>query len=222
MEEPVVEKPFAEGSVVKIPALEEVVPAEPVPEAQPATAEPPTPPPPQAEGRPAARPGKVSPPGLPTWAIVALFVVAIAGALVVRQQTDVRGRAVPTPPTASMSSPRVGATEQAQPAIASSSVPVSPTPTPKPAVGILQIGTAPAGARVELDGTPVGITPLTLADVKPGRHAVTVSRAGFRSVSREVEIAGGERVILDLTLTPAPPPVPRRVRATPPPPPPPP
>jgi hypothetical protein len=79
------------------------------------------------------------------------------------------------------------------------------------AVGALKIATRPPGAQVELDGVMVGVTPLTLTDVAPGRHTLRVSRSGYRSASREFELIRGETLTFDLALsTPAPPGTPRR------------
>jgi hypothetical protein len=120
---------------------------------------------------------------------------------------------------------------QATPSVSGMPAPASPSgpeaaesPPAPPRAGIVSITTAPAGADVELDGTPVGLTALTLSDVRPGKHTVKVSRAGYRTVSREFEVTEGETLTLDIHLSaaqraPAPP---RRGPAAPPLPPPPP
>ena len=38
--------------------------------------------------------------------------------------------------------------------------------------GQLQVRTEPAGARVSVDGVPRGTSPVTIADLTPGEHAV--------------------------------------------------
>jgi hypothetical protein len=87
-----------------------------------------------------------------------------------------------------------------------------------PSLGALKITTRPPGAQVELDGIVVGVTPLALADLTAGRHTVKVSRVGYRSVSREVEVIRGETVVLDLALSAASPAGPPRRSAPPAPP----
>ena len=41
-----------------------------------------------------------------------------------------------------------------------------------PTTGRLQVQSEPAGAKVTIDGTPRGVTPLTIADLAPGEHEV--------------------------------------------------
>jgi hypothetical protein len=62
-------------------------------------------------------------------------------------------------------------------------------------VGKLEITSDPTGARVSVDGTPRGPTPITLSDLTPGRHRVTIeSSAG--TVTRQVDIKAGATVTL--------------------------
>lgn len=42
------------------------------------------------------------------------------------------------------------------------------------AVGSLQVRTEPSGARISVDGVPRGASPVTVADLTPGEHAVVV------------------------------------------------
>jgi len=58
------------------------------------------------------------------------------------------------------------------------------------ATGVLEITSDPTGARVSLDGTPAGQTPLTLRDVSAARHSIVVSANGS-SITRAVEVASG-------------------------------
>jgi len=67
--------------------------------------------------------------------------------------------------------------------------------------GDLIVETTPPGARVLLDGTPRGETPLTLTDLKPGRHKLVLeSTAG--TVRRDVVIRAGERTVADEAIIP--------------------
>jgi hypothetical protein len=109
-----------------------------------------------------------------------------------------------------------------------------PGPTPHPAVaaspapgdsagalespaasvpGTLHITTVPSGAQVEMDGAVVGVTALTLTAVAPGRRVIKISRDGFKTESREVDVPAGEPLTLDVTLAPAPSPTATRRRA---------
>lgn len=48
----------------------------------------------------------------------------------------------------------------------------------------VSVTSKPAGAEVSLDKQPVGVTPLELAVPAEGKHTLTVSRAGFSTVTR--------------------------------------
>jgi hypothetical protein len=54
-----------------------------------------------------------------------------------------------------------------------------PAGTPAPATSGLSVSSLPAGARVTVDGRFVGITPLSLPDLTPGGHRVTVELEGY-------------------------------------------
>ncbi|MBN2537696.1 PEGA domain-containing protein [candidate division WOR-3 bacterium] len=49
------------------------------------------------------------------------------------------------------------------------------------ASGVVSIRSTPAGAAVRVDGRSRGTTPLEIADLAPGQHAIELSRAGYRS-----------------------------------------
>jgi hypothetical protein len=63
-------------------------------------------------------------------------------------------------------------------------------PVPVASTGSIEITSDPAGARVSLDGSSVGATPLTLRNVTAGRHALVIASGG-NSVNRSVEVASG-------------------------------
>src|SRR5204863_1080166 len=93
--------------------------------------------------------------------------------------------------------------------------PVSPKPTraqpakadvsPKPAVeprpakadvpgsGTLVVESRPQGAAVIIDGRHVGITPLSLGDVRVGNHAIRIERDGYRIWTAGVKISAGDQ-----------------------------
>jgi hypothetical protein len=61
-----------------------------------------------------------------------------------------------------------------------------------------------AGAAITVDDRPLGNTPLSApVELNPGPHRITASKAGFASVTREVDAAPGERVTLPLSLSPS-------------------
>lgn len=139
--------------------------------------------PPAHHERPRRRVG----PLIASGAIVVVIATAIVSGLAIRYLTT---KPVPQREAGDRTQPTVGPPE-------------TPRPPASASGGALKITTSPAGARVELDGVPVGATALTLPDVKPGKHTVKISRTGFRSVSRDLEIRAGETLILKLTLSPS-------------------
>jgi serine/threonine-protein kinase len=74
-------------------------------------------------------------------------------------------------------------------------------PARAPSAGALEIDSDPAGARVTVDGTTVGMTPLKLGRVTPARHTVAVTQ-GPTTVKREVEVLAGATATVFLSLTP--------------------
>ena len=82
----------------------------------------------------------------------------------------------------------------------------SPAPTTRPApppvagnVGRVTITTQPGGAKILLDGKPVGESPLTLESVTPGRHVVTITGSGG-SARRNIRVEAGKTLALDVPL----------------------
>lgn len=70
--------------------------------------------------------------------------------------------------------------------------------------GHLALSSTPAGARVLLDGESRGTTPLQLADLRPGTYRLEVRHPRYRTLTREIEVAGGDQILaLDLQLEPA-------------------
>jgi hypothetical protein len=70
------------------------------------------------------------------------------------------------------------------------------------ATGQIQVRSEPAGARITVDGTPMGKTPLTVTDLAPGEHTVTLeSDAG--SVTQKVIVQAGSAASLVVPLGPA-------------------
>ena len=76
-------------------------------------------------------------------------------------------------------------------------------PAPRPAaaasVGSVEITTTPPGAEVTVDGVPRGISPVQVAGLAPGPHAVTLARAG-RLLRRTVTVEAGASVPLAVAM----------------------
>lgn len=95
---------------------------------------------------------------------------------------------------------RNGATLTASPKPAPVAAAAAPAAAPAAgARGAIEITSTPAGARVLVDGTAAGETPLTVPNVKTGRRVVTlVSSAG--TVRRTVKVQAGQTVSLDVPI----------------------
>ena len=61
--------------------------------------------------------------------------------------------------------------------------------------GQLSVDSTPQGAQIQLDGAtdPSWVTPLALENVQPGKHSITVSKAGYTTDTRTVEVASGAK-----------------------------
>jgi serine/threonine-protein kinase len=55
-------------------------------------------------------------------------------------------------------------------------------------MGMAEVHSTPAGARVRIDGVPVGLTPLRQHGLKPGGHAVEVVKDGFEPWSGRLDV----------------------------------
>ena len=98
--------------------------------------------------------------------------------------------------------------DRSQPPAATASAPqLNTAPTPvepaTPVTGRLEIVSDPAGAGVKVNGRDLGVTPLTLPDLKPGDHQIVLTR-GNSTVRRTVTVtAGGNALVTAVLAAPA-------------------
>ena len=82
----------------------------------------------------------------------------------------------------------------------------APAPAPVPVVisGQELIDSSPQGAQFQVDGSsdPSWITPFTLMGLSPGKHIIFVSKSGYSSEMRSVDVAAGSKSSLLLHLSP--------------------
>jgi len=70
--------------------------------------------------------------------------------------------------------------------------------------GTVMVKTKPSGARVYLDGEPMGFAPLTLSTLPVGKHLVRLERPGFRIAGAVVEVSQEDQDLnLELASTSA-------------------
>jgi serine/threonine protein kinase len=81
-----------------------------------------------------------------------------------------------------------------------------PAPAPAPVMipGQALIDSTPQGAQFQVDGKsdPSWVTPFTVANLGPGKHVVSVSKAGYTSDTRSVDVAAASRSSLVVHLAP--------------------
>jgi len=116
------------------------------------------------------------------------------------QPTPVRAAEVVAPPLAIRSEP-----EEAVVASRPSPARVVDTresPQPTVYVGTLLVVSQPAGASVFVNGKPVGVTPLKLADQRAGSLALRITRDGFQRWTAAVQVPAGRSTQITATLLP--------------------
>jgi len=120
------------------------------------------------------------------WKLAVAAVLIVAGAIVV-------GRAyIPSKSATPIESKKVAEAPAPEPAPAAATAPAA-------GKGDINIETQPAGAKVLLDGKPVGESPLKLTGIPAGRHILTfISTSG--EVMKTVRVASGKTVAVDVPI----------------------
>ncbi|HKN72416.1 MAG TPA: PEGA domain-containing protein [Terriglobales bacterium] len=172
------------------------------------------------------------PPQLMLYSILAavglILVVAVAVFFHVHSEDD--GSTAAPRPTKAVSSAQPVAQKPVAPRIEKSAPPVAeaapsltvrqieprrsnssrraPAPAPAPAPVVISgqelIDSSPQGAQFQVDGSsdPSWITPFTLMGLSPGKHVIYVSKSGYSSEMRSVDVAAGSKSSLLLHLSP--------------------
>jgi hypothetical protein len=90
-------------------------------------------------------------------------------------------------------------------------VPDRSVPRPLPAqavVGPLQftgsvaVDSVPSGARLAVDGRPLGVTPLLLDSVVAGSHVLRVEMDGYRASASAIRVVADQQNAVTITLEP--------------------
>jgi hypothetical protein len=66
--------------------------------------------------------------------------------------------------------------------------------------GVVLFESRPSGAKVFIDNTQVGVTPLQMAAVRAGSHAVRFELTGFNRWTASVRVVAGERTRVAASL----------------------
>lgn len=67
-------------------------------------------------------------------------------------------------------------------------------------LGHLKLKSAPPGARISIDGQPIGVTPLDW-DLPPGKHTITIDKPGFQRASQDRLVQSNKSDLVVMTLT---------------------
>lgn len=78
-----------------------------------------------------------------------------------------------------------------------------PVDTRVGSAGSLEIASRPRGARVFLNGQPVGITPLRISGLTPGPHTIRLEQSGYRSWTDTVNAVTAHLTRVSASLEPA-------------------
>jgi hypothetical protein len=82
-------------------------------------------------------------------------------------------------------------------------VPAAPAaPGPAATTASLVVESRPSGARVFVDGKLIGQTPMAIAEMPVGEHAVRLELEGYRGWVTPVRIVAGERTRVAASLEP--------------------
>lgn len=111
-------------------------------------------------------------------------------------------------PTVESEQPELSQTRSVNSATAGASAPRTRTGKKKAVAaavifpGQVVVDSTPQGAQVQVDGKSdtSWITPLTVSSLQPGQHSITVSKSGYSSDTRSVEIASGSKSSIVLHL----------------------
>src|ERR1035437_1153590 len=116
----------------------------------------------------------------------------------------------PVAPQAEKAAPPVAAVVDAQPDLTVRQVEKrapknsrrAPAPAPVVTAGEALIDSSPQGAQFQVDGKsdPTWVTPFTVASLSPGKHIISVSKSGYSSEIRSVDVTAGGASSLTLRL----------------------
>jgi eukaryotic-like serine/threonine-protein kinase len=79
--------------------------------------------------------------------------------------------------------------------------------TAKPAApsivpGQLSIDSTPKGAQIAIDGKNAASTPSNIASLLPGHHTITITKPGYASETRSIDVTSGSKSVISVQLAP--------------------
>ena len=102
----------------------------------------------------------------------------------------------------SQSSARTAAKSKAKSAVSPPApAPQQPsTPAEAPTTGTVRVTSTPAGASVTIDGSGSFVTPFDSPPLKAGTHSFSISKIGYASAQRKLDVVVGKTGTLDVPL----------------------
>ena len=116
------------------------------------------------------------------------------------QPTPVRAAEAVAPPLVPRSEPEEAVVASRPSPARAADTRESPRPTFY--VGTLLVVSQPAGASVFVNGKPMGVTPLKIADQRAGSLALRITRDGFQRWTAAVQVPAGQSTQVTATLLP--------------------
>jgi len=72
---------------------------------------------------------------------------------------------------------------------------------PNIVTGQVNIDSSPLGAQITLDGKKISsLTPVSVADLLPGHHTITISKPGFAPETRAIDVTSGSKSVISVQL----------------------
>jgi eukaryotic-like serine/threonine-protein kinase len=78
------------------------------------------------------------------------------------------------------------------------------TPAPAPVIvpGQITVNSVPSGAQIHVDGQsdPNWTTPYNVANLTPGQHSISVSKGGYSTETRSIDVSSGSKSVVAVQL----------------------
>jgi eukaryotic-like serine/threonine-protein kinase len=68
--------------------------------------------------------------------------------------------------------------------------------------GQLSIDSNPQGAQITIDGRNAASTPSSIASLLPGHHTITISKPGYATETRAIDVTSGSKSVISVQLAP--------------------
>lgn len=73
---------------------------------------------------------------------------------------------------------------------------------PSIVAGQISVDSTPAGALIAIDGqTATGVTPISLTNLMPGHHTISISKFGFATETRSIDVTSGSKSVMSVQLS---------------------